>query len=237
MKIERINENQIRCFITRDDLAQRQMKISELAYGTEKAKILFREMMHFANKEYGFDSEDLPLMIEAIPLSQETILLTVTKVAFPDELDSRFAYFSETEAASSLAAYAPGFGLGDGLSQGVELAKVRNAGDIISVASEDSNNDALVRHFIFNSLDVVIEASKVVNSSYHAPSSLYKDKAGVFHLILSIGNHTALEFNKVCNSLSEYGLMAPPEHNGYTKITEHAKLICRPNAISDLAML
>ena len=38
MKIEKINDNQIRCTLTSDDLAKRQIRISELAYGTEKAK-------------------------------------------------------------------------------------------------------------------------------------------------------------------------------------------------------
>ena len=49
MKIEKINDNQIRCTLTRDDLAQRQLKLSELAYGSEKAKSLFREMMQLLN--------------------------------------------------------------------------------------------------------------------------------------------------------------------------------------------
>lgn len=39
MKIEKINDNQIRCTLTRDDLAQRQLKLSELAYGSEKRKV------------------------------------------------------------------------------------------------------------------------------------------------------------------------------------------------------
>ena len=33
MKIEKINDNQIRCTLTRADLADRQLKLSELAYG------------------------------------------------------------------------------------------------------------------------------------------------------------------------------------------------------------
>ena len=36
MKIEKINENQIRCTLTRADLEDRHLKISELAYGTER---------------------------------------------------------------------------------------------------------------------------------------------------------------------------------------------------------
>ena len=45
MKIEKLNENQIRCTLTHADLAARHLKLSELAYGTEKAKSLFRDMM------------------------------------------------------------------------------------------------------------------------------------------------------------------------------------------------
>ena len=45
MKIEKVNDHQIRCTLTKADLADRELKISELAYGTEKAKSLFRDMM------------------------------------------------------------------------------------------------------------------------------------------------------------------------------------------------
>ena len=48
MKIEKINNNQIRCTLTKADLIARQLKLSELAYGTEKAKSLFRDMMEQA---------------------------------------------------------------------------------------------------------------------------------------------------------------------------------------------
>ena len=94
MKIEKVNENQIRCTLTKADLADRQLKLSELAYGTEKAKDLFRDMMQQAAYEFGFEAEDIPLMIEAIPLSSECIILIITKVEYPEELDTRFSKFA-----------------------------------------------------------------------------------------------------------------------------------------------
>ena len=45
MKLEKINENQIRCTLTREDLEMHQVNLRELAYGSEKAKKLFRDMM------------------------------------------------------------------------------------------------------------------------------------------------------------------------------------------------
>ena len=44
MKIEKLSDNQIRCTLTRADLAERQLQLSELAYGTEKARSLFHDM-------------------------------------------------------------------------------------------------------------------------------------------------------------------------------------------------
>ena len=94
MKIEKLNDNQIRCTLTRADLAARHLQLSELAYGTEKAKSLFRDMMQQAAFEFGFEAEDLPLMIEAIPASADSIVLVITKVEDPEELDTRFSKFA-----------------------------------------------------------------------------------------------------------------------------------------------
>ena len=94
MKIERINDNQIRCTLTSFDLSVRNINLVELAYGTEKARKLFREMIQKASNEVGFEAEDIPLMVEAIPLSSESIMLVITKIEDPEELDTRFAKFS-----------------------------------------------------------------------------------------------------------------------------------------------
>ncbi len=94
MKIEKVNDHQIRCTLTKADLADRQLKLSELAYGTEKAKNLFRDMIRQASISFGFDAEDIPLMIEAIPLNADCIVLIITKVEDPEELDTRFSRFA-----------------------------------------------------------------------------------------------------------------------------------------------
>lgn len=79
MKIEKVNDHQIRCTLTKADLADRELKISELAYGTEKAKSLFRDMMQQASLKFGFEAEDIPLMIEAIPLNSDCIVLIILR--------------------------------------------------------------------------------------------------------------------------------------------------------------
>ena len=94
MKIEKISENQIRCTLSHQDLIERELKISELAYGSEKTRTLFKDMMQQASYEFGFEADNIPLMIEAIPVSKETLILVITKVEDPDTLDNTLAKFS-----------------------------------------------------------------------------------------------------------------------------------------------
>ncbi len=93
MKIERISDNQIRCTLNKHDLNERHLKISELAYGSDKAKELFRDMMEQASIDFGFEADDIPLMIEAIPTSKESVILVITKVDDPEEFEEKFSRF------------------------------------------------------------------------------------------------------------------------------------------------
>lgn len=101
MKLEKLSDTQIRCTLSKEDLSQRQLHLSELAYGSEKAKELFRDMMQQASIELGFEADNIPLMIEAIPISNDCLVLVVTKVEDPDELDTRFSRFTKINVDDS----------------------------------------------------------------------------------------------------------------------------------------
>ena len=94
MKIEKINDRQIRCILTKEDLEDRKIRLSELVYGGEKARGLFRDMLMKAAEELGFDYNNNPLMVEAVPTGQEQLVLIITRVDDPEELDTRFSRFS-----------------------------------------------------------------------------------------------------------------------------------------------
>lgn len=94
MKVEKINDNQIRCILSAEDLTNREMKLSELTYGSEKAKLLFSDVMSLALRNYNFDVNGTPIMIEAVPIQSGSIVLIITKVEDPDALDARFSKFT-----------------------------------------------------------------------------------------------------------------------------------------------
>lgn len=79
MKIEKINENQIKCKVSNEELMERQLEAKELAYGGDKARVFLEELMLKASKEYNFKVErGNPLKIEA-RTSNNGVELIVTK--------------------------------------------------------------------------------------------------------------------------------------------------------------
>ena len=249
MKIERINENQIRCTLTSFDLSARNINLVELAYGTEKARKLFREMIQKASNEVGFEAEDIPLMVEAIPLSSESIMLVITKIEDPEELDTRFAKFSpftDDNQNSLVSQLASEFleGAPDSLNY-LEPGSVEQVGD---ESSADSASEAAVkkntgsvassRIFRFNSLDRISEASRAVSGIYDGVNTLYK-KPGTrqYYLIVKRLDCGDLDFSRVCNILAEYATKLSGESASEAYFKEHYEVIIQDNALQNLARI
>lgn len=249
MKLEKINDNQIRCTLTRDDLNNRQIKLSELAYGTEKAKELFRDMMQQAAIEFGFEADNIPLMIEAIPLPNECIVLIITKVEDPEELDTRFAKFAPggdnaSEEVSDLGDLLPEGAdnvldifkklIDKKLKEVTTSSKEEEAEKAVSLASEID----LTRLYSFPDLDTVIDAAHVLQGFYQGQNSLYRMKRdGDYCLIIHKSSHTPEEFNKISNILSEYGTNEKYSSAGEAYLSEHEELMVAGEALQKLAGL
>ena len=99
MKIEKINDRQIRCVLTKEELESRKIRLSEIVCGGEKARGLFRDMMLMATRELGFSFNNNPLMIEAVPTGKDQLVLIITRVDDPGELDSRFRHLSAFQSS------------------------------------------------------------------------------------------------------------------------------------------
>lgn len=241
MKIEKINENQIRCTLTKEDLASRQLKISELAYGTEKAKSLFRDMMQQANHEFGFEAEDIPLMIEAVPLNAECIVLIITKVEDPEELDTRFSRFApsiheDTDSEDEEDIMEPANEVND-LFHKIQ-ADEKNSLELTQETAPTQTSQPLLRLFRFRSLRPVLSLSSCIATHFTGTSSLYKDlKNEHYLLLLSTTGADLVTFNKLCNRISEYGslLRVLPTTQAY--LTEHCETIIAEDALGMLASI
>lgn len=238
MKIEKLNDNQIRCTLTRADLAARQLKLSELAYGTEKAKSLFRDMMQQASFDFGFEAEDIPLMIEAIPASADSLVLIITKVEDPEELDTRFSKFTPSSDFDPNTV-APQLEKLEGADEFLDLLdKVKEATAGITSSPEKKETSFNVKLFSFEDIDSVIQVAYLLAPQYNGSNTLYKNTAsGTYILALTQSKHSTMEFNKICNMLSEYGASEKASPAALAYLEEHCETTISANAIQKLAQI
>ena len=238
MKIEKINDNQIRCTLTRDDLAQRQLKLSELAYGSEKAKSLFREMMQQAASEFGFESDNLPLMIEAIPTAGDSIVLNITKVDDPDELDTRFSRFapSVTEESDEDSDESTADEVLDLFRRIQSEDNTASAPEAPSASAPEESDSVRSRLFRMESLKQVINAAVIAGSHYHGLSTLYHEEGtDGYYLILTQGEEDREVFDRVCNVISEYGIPKRSTPASLTFLEEHCSTLIAEHALQRLS--
>ena len=265
MKIEKVNDHQIRCTLTKADLADRQLKLSELAYGTEKAKDLFRDMMQQANLKFGFDAEDIPLMIEAIPLSGDCIVLIITKVEDPEELDTRFSKFAPSiqdldDTLEDVLSDLP-----DSADEILDLfRRVQNSHHAKHSEGLEETETVPQEHFpfspsaeekkaektmeklpadvtkmvSFSKLDTISALSVMLNTFYTGKNSLYKaPDSHDYCLVISQTGHTPEDFNRLCNILSEHGSMERYTKAREAYMQEHFKVLIKDNAIEALSQM
>ncbi len=244
MKIEKLNEQQIRCTLTKEDLAVRHIKLSELAYGTEKTRALFQDMMEQASTDFGFEVEDIPLMVEAIPMSTEQIVLIITKVEAPDELDTRFSEFSgypeaeddytdEPEDAQTV------LDLPEELLEllGQIKHELAEAGGHPAIAEQKKQENMTVL-FSFSELDAAIPAAQAVAPLFTGDSALYRNTAsGKYLLFLHQGSHSPMEFNRICHTMTAYLRKENGTAATESYCREHDRSILAAQAVQTLAQL
>ncbi|MCH5267929.1 MAG: adaptor protein MecA [Lachnospiraceae bacterium] len=273
MRIEKINEHQIRCTLNQKDLKEREIRISELAYGTEKAKALFRDMMQQASYEFGFEADDIPLMIEAIPMLPDALVLVITKVEDPEELDTRFSHFTDdpeddyfdeedfvmvddedipfsdtlTEAEESYSSDTLSFhpeslsGITEGNSEkDTDFISLSEALGIEPRPKTERTREQtdIIRVYRFHSLKQLSTLGEQLLYQYHGQNTAYRNKyAGEYYLILHKSDHSPEEFNRICNTISEYGTLirSTPAISSYYE--EHYEPLIHDKALQILGSM
>ena len=262
MRIEKVNENQIRCYLTKEDMEARKLHLKELAYGTEKARLLFHELMQQAYSRFGFEAENMPVMIEAVPLHDESLVLIVTKVDNPEELDTRFSSFApsvksgggdEDKGSSSVlgqlldtirrelgedtAASGPqpsGKGAPSGSTAPSSAPSPEG-----KTGPDTSLTTAAAQLYTFPSIGLAADAACMAAPAFSGVSSLYRDTSdGKYYLILSPKKDgSTAGYTRALSIFSEFGTSEylTPAREQYLR--EHCDILSIHDAVERLAEL
>lgn len=245
MKIEKINENQIRCTLTKEDLEDRDIKISELAYGTGKTRELFQDMMRQANDDFGFEVNDIPLMVEAIPVSPESIILVITKVDNPEDTEEHLSKFFSKEMKDEIKEKFKDSILSHFDDSELEIDDFENINEQLKENGKTSNSDAgqqedslLYSIYAFNNLNDIISVARMIAPFYKGDSSIYKSPFdNKYYLSLCMEIEEEKNLNRICGILTENGIRETPTYVKELFFMEHYDEIIADKAIEKLGTL
>ena len=213
MKIEKISDKRLKILLTIDDLKERNIKMTELAFGTEKTRELFKEMMDIACDECDFYAEDSQLMVEAIPLSLEAIIILVTKIDDDikekddnnDVLDNPSKKFFHTAKPSQKKS-----------------------------SLKKSVDDDLISIFSFNKMDDVVLVARNLFGRFTGESYLLKLKGNYFLILRNNSSLDEISDKDLEIIIGEYGLKQIVNAISYAYLFEHGELIIDNPAIDIL---
>ena len=222
-------------------------------------------MMQQANIEFGFDAEDTPLMIEAIPINSECIVLIITKVEDPDELDTRFSNFApsvheededeedededydydeededDEEDVMSLFKRLQHSNMSDymdsPMSPQSDSKKVKEKTG--GPKKKDLPGRKGSRIFSFDSLHEVTKFAKIVSRKFNGNNTLYKNEAlGKYYLILHQGDLDNAVFANICSLLTEYGKTELGSTADEHYLAEHYTVVIGGSAVQTLSQI
>ena len=219
MKIEKISDTQIRVTLNHSDLQNRDIKIGELAYGSTKAQALFRDMMNKAYEDFGFEAENVPLMIEAVPLSTDSIMIVVTKVDDPNQIEERLEAIGERPTHRTF-------------KESLE----NKLSDLQALSKEVPKSSSSTTHtliYTFKNLEDVTHASCYIQHLYFGETTLYKYDNQYF-MILKPNKHKKTNTEILKSMLSEFGEEGTSSDLNEIFLKEHAKVLIASNALDIL---
>lgn len=240
LKIEKLNDKQIRCTLSKEDLYNRNILPSDLRYGSSKTKKLFNEVLKSAYERFEFSKEDSALTIEAIPSEDDAVDILITKENFPEEMDTRFAEFSNSDIS------VPVVNDSENTSCIINPKELYNS--FISKNRDVANNETTDKkipvekphYFLFVDMENLIKAAKIIAPIFKGKSSLVrltKNNIDKFILILYYKDNLANKFDYILVTLSDFDVRFIINRNMQSSIIEHSNLLIKNDAVSKLASL
>jgi adapter protein MecA 1/2 len=204
MKIEKVNDNEIKVTISIDDLEERNIDLNSLSYNSPAAQDLLWDMMEQAENEFGFNTANSQLCIEAIPDFDDGFIITITKIEEEGDFESIQKYIT------------------------TKLKK-----NDLKVKRKNKKVYSTVIMYSFSDFEDLCALSKKMHLIYSGDSSVYKFK-NTYYLSLTRNNLTVTNNKIFEALLSEYGKRVSNVgfYEGY--LNEYGTSVIEYNAIEVL---
>lgn len=232
MKIERIDEKTVRCFLSNEELEGYQIDYKDFVMRSEKAREVVREIIEQATEEVGYKPPKFAFDMSIMMMPDQGLVLTFSE---SDPLEEQnggklMEYLREMKnalqkSAGNLSAAEnpqPGQGMGDASAE---------AG--MSTASSQPINRPERGIFCFSHIADVMALASAVPRNLRVHSELYAMN-GRYYLYVQKGTASYQRYSKLCIQAMEFGGLFGADEQKYCYLQEHGECLIRDHALRKL---
>lgn len=242
MKIERVDDKTIKCYLSKDELAYYQVDYSDFISRTENAQRLLREIIETAKSEVGYHPPKIAFEMQIMMVPEQGMVLTFSEKdpamgvdpeklgGFIDTLKQLLEHVKEESGGTtgSLGAL-PGLGQGGlSLPAPVQNTPAAKAGGKEQSAPAIDVNDAI---FMFTYLSDFMDYAQGLPRGIRIDSTLYK-MGEEFYLHIARGKASYDRFSRSCVQALDFSQLFSAGPGCDEVLKEHGEVIIATKAVN-----
>lgn len=240
MKIERIDDKTVKCFISNEELEEFEITYKDFITRSEKAKEVVEEIIEQAIEEVGYKPPEFAMDMQIMMMPEKGMVLTLSEKT-PEDLQKNPALMDYLrEMKKTLEEH---FGknaqgnlpptLNDGLPgntlSGIKAAVKKNTGE--ADVKETKLPDFAI--FKMDSLRSLSDYARILPKNLRVESCLYAEN-GEYYLFLQKGGASYKRYSRACIQALEYGVLFGATEDKIVYLDEHAECLIAEKALAKL---
>ncbi len=242
MKIERVDEKTVKCFISNEELEEFDITYKDFITRSEKAKEVVEEIIEQAIEEVGYKPPQFAMDMQIMMLPEKGMVLTLSEKT-PDDIKNNPAlmeYLKEMRKTleEHFGDIIETHGLPGQSDKGAGLQLSGESPKANGKKSSDTNGENKQPDFaIFkmNSLRDLSDYARILPKNLRIESCLYADK-GEYYLFLQKGHASYKRYSRACVQALEYGVLFGATEDKIVYLDEHAECLIPEKAIAKLRL-
>ncbi len=217
MKIERIDDKTVKCFISNEELEELEITYKDFILRSEKAKEVVEDIIEQAVEEVGYKPPEFAMDMQIMMLPDKGMILTLSERT-PEDLKKNpmlQEYLKEVQKT-----------LQEHFGDIAEFAK--KAKEPLGEVKKQQMPDFAV--FAFDSIRQLSDFAAVLPKNMRMISSLYK-MGDVYYLYLQKGGASYERYSRACIHALEYGVLYGATEDKIRYLQEHGECIIEEKAI------
>lgn len=233
MRIERIDDKTVKCFLSNEELEEYNIDYKDFIMHSEKAKEVVQEIMEQAEEEVGYKPPKFAFDLQIMVMPEQGLVLTFSEKEPADFKDGEQILECLKDMKELLQKAKNKTGIPEEMLQAPEdvkdVVKVKKQKAPVPVRPEEAV-------FVFDSLFAVMEYAAILPANLRVASALYCMKEQYF-LHLKKGSASYERYSRACIQAMEFSALYTADGDKMLHLQEHGECLIAEQALKKLRIV